>query len=146
MDHESRRERTYVSEAIARHVLARAAELDAAGGEVAVARLREAAREAGIAPAAVEAALAELQTTTPATRPPWWVRLCLFGVPDRRTALGFYWLFVAGICGSPLLTLAPGGDVGRLGAFGAIGFCTFALWSTSRAIRWLDEHGWDSLR
>ena len=46
----------------ARRLLARASELEAArGAELSVAELREAAREAGIAPAAFEQALAELR-------------------------------------------------------------------------------------
>jgi hypothetical protein len=49
-------------EEMARQLLARAGELEAAqGSEVSVAQLREAAREAGIAPAAFERALAELR-------------------------------------------------------------------------------------
>lgn len=49
-------------EEAARRLLARASELEAArGAELSVAELREAAREAGIAPSAFEQALAELR-------------------------------------------------------------------------------------
>ena len=89
--------------------------------------------------------------STPATpsveSAPWWVKKVLFGVPDRRTAMVFYWMFVAGLFAAPLLTLdmIPGFRISKLTALVMIGFCTFALWSTSRAVSWLDEHGWRSL-
>jgi hypothetical protein len=51
----------------ARRLLARASELEAArNSELSVAELREAAREAGIAPSAFEQALAELRDSDPA--------------------------------------------------------------------------------
>ncbi len=53
----------------ARRLLARASELEAArGAELSVAELREAAREAGIAPGAFDQALAELRSRDPAAR------------------------------------------------------------------------------
>jgi hypothetical protein len=73
----------------------------------------------------------------------------MFGVPDRRIARGYYWLFLAGFIAIPFLRLVTpvGGssDPGILPLL-AMGFCAFALWSTSRTIRWLDEHGWNTLR
>lgn len=52
----------------ARRLLARASELEAARvTDLSVAELREAAREAGIAPSAFEQALAELRARNPAT-------------------------------------------------------------------------------
>ena len=54
-------------EEAARRLLARASELEAArGAELSVAELRDAAREAGIAPSAFEQALAELRARGPA--------------------------------------------------------------------------------
>ena len=54
-------------EEAARRLLTRASELEAArGAELSVAELREAAREAGIAPGAFEQALAELRARDPA--------------------------------------------------------------------------------
>ena len=158
---------------VARHLLARAAELDAAQiTGLSIPQLREIASEAEIAPAAFESALSEARglmarqayaggaVPTALTRPgaapdsarsavPRWVRLCLFGVPDRRAATGFYWLFVAVLCASPLLArswLAGRGVLSIVASFSLLAFSVFAIWSTSRAIRWLDEHGWDSLR
>lgn len=56
-----------LSEEAARRLLARASELEAAGDtELSVAELREAAREAGIASAAFEQALAERRSRDPA--------------------------------------------------------------------------------
>ena len=70
------REAERLPEDAARRLLARASELEAArGAELSVAELREAAREAGIAPAAFEQALAELRdeeravAAAPAARP-----------------------------------------------------------------------------
>jgi len=122
----------------AARVLERAARLDASHrGDVSVAQLREAALESGITPEAFDAAVAK--------RAPWWVRGCMFGVPDRRAAMGFYWLFVAGLCAVPLLVLknASAGGLARTAGIGA--FLVFAAWSTSRTVRWLDAHGWNTL-
>ena len=128
----------------ARRLLKRAAELDSAQrGNLSVDQLRQAAREAGIRPDAFDSALA----SSPATNAPWWVRHCLFGVPDRRAAMVYYWVFVAMLFVAPLLTLdmVPGLRISKLKALAILGFCMFALWSTSQAVRWLDEHGWDKL-
>ena len=138
---------------VADRVLARAAELDAAlVGALSVDRLREIATEAGISPEALASALHEHTTEASAPlkleepRVPGWVRLCLLGVPDRASALRYYWIFVVGLCASPLLL--------RLGATPVTSgiltlsfatFCFGALWSTSRAVRWLDRHGWQRL-
>ena len=139
----------------AHRLLARAAALDAArGSELPVERLRQAALAAGIAPASFDAALrleaaAREAEVHDETRPPWWVRGCLFGVPDRRTATGFYWLFVAALCASRILVRPweAGGPMEAVAtALGAAALPLFSLWSTSRAIRWLDRHGWDALR
>jgi hypothetical protein len=133
----------------ARRLLTRAAELDVArASDVSIAQLRDIAREAGIAPAAFESALGEPAFAAPSAGPrtavPLWVRVCMFGVPDRAAAKAYYWLFVAGLCASPLL--AWQGTIGaRPTALLAGAFLTFAAWSTSRAIRWLDENGWELL-
>ena len=138
-----------VHDALAKRLLARAAELDAARSSgLSPAQLREIAREAGIAPEAFDAALSEPALRDTGGRPrasvPLWVRLCMFGVPDRGAALGYYWLLVAGLCACPLLALQGIRNVPTVLFGGA--FLSFALWSTSRAIRWLDRHGWEQLR
>jgi hypothetical protein len=79
---------------------------------------------------------------------PWWVRVCMTGVPDRRAAMVYYWMFVGALCLSPAMAwgvIPPVVGDGRTSAFAGIAFFSFALWSTSRAVRWLDEHGWSSL-
>jgi hypothetical protein len=134
-------------------VLARAAELDAGpAGALSVDRLREIASEAGISSEALAAALHEnatvgsARTTVEEPPVPGWVRLCLFGVPDRAAALRYYWIFLAGMFASPLLTRFY--PTPMTGSVIAAGFATFffgALWSTSRAVRWLDRHGWGRL-
>ena len=71
-------------EEAARRLLARASELEAARvSELSVAELREAAREAGIAPSAFEQALAELRARNPSTavRP----------APTRLQRLARFW-------------------------------------------------------
>ncbi len=143
-----------LSDEEAHRLLARAAELDVGGASgLSVARLRQSAIDAGIAPAAFDAALRmeavnrHLESRRKGS-PPWWVRCCMFGVPDRRTATGIYWLFVAALCGSPFVVhpwAAAGPAAAAATALGAMSFPLFALWSTSRAIRWLDRHGWDTL-
>lgn len=75
---------------------------------------------------------------------PAWVRLCLFGIPDRRTAMTFYWLFVVIAAAFPALELLPPRITGGAAVAGSL-FSVFALWSTARAVRWLDRHGWDRL-
>ena len=138
-----------VSARIARDVLARAAALDAARAEgVSVAHLREAAVEAGIAPAAVDRALSEVRGRVDGGDPaPRWVRLALFGVADRRGALVFYWLFVVMSLAMPASLLFLGGPATRgqrlLGA-AVLGLWTvLSAWVTARAIKWADRHGWD---
>jgi hypothetical protein len=73
-------------EQAARRLLARASELEAArGAELSIAELREAAREAGIAPGAFEQALAELRerdSAAPAAAGP---------VPTRLRRLARFW-------------------------------------------------------
>jgi hypothetical protein len=140
-----------ISERAAERILARAAGLDAEQhGNVPVARLREAAAEAGIAPHAFDAALSEL-AGAPTARggAPWWVRVCLFGVVDRPVAMVFYWLFVAASILAPALLLVLPTRLGtahRLTLVASLaGFATFSLWSTARAVRWADRHGWDEL-
>ena len=127
---------------VAQRLLARAAQLDAGStGALSVAQLCEIATEAAIGPAAMESALREYAT---AKKPvPVWVRATLSGVPDRPTALRFYWIFVAGICASPLLTrLNVRPLTGGLLSLGVASFCLAALWGTSRAVAWFDRHGW----
>ena len=71
-----------LSEEAARRVLHRASELEAArGGEMSVADLRDAAREAGITPGAFEQALAEYRGTNPGAP----------GVATPRRGLARFW-------------------------------------------------------
>ena len=138
-----------VSADTADRVLMRAATLDAApSGGLSVTRLREVAAEAGISSEALETALEEESgVARGAAEPiPSWVRVCLFGVPDRAAALRFYWIFVAGMIASPLLLRLPAMPlIGESLAIGVATFCFGALWSTSRAVRWADRHGWQQL-
>jgi hypothetical protein len=137
-----------LSDHAAGRLLARAAAIDAAGMQQ-LSRLRESALEAGIGAPAFDAALGELRgdRAPPAGIAPRWVRGCMIGVPDRRAAMIYYWVFAAGTCLGPLLALLPSRQHG--GAVGLALFVTlwsaFALLSTWRAIRWLDRHGWDAL-
>ena len=141
----------------AERVLARAAELDAASTSgLSVAQLRSVALEAGIGPEAFEAALnavrGELGSVNSAVslptavggRVPTWVQLCLFGVPDRRSAMTFYWIFAGGLCAMPVLAISGAQEASTTIA-GAL-FLMFAAWSTSRAVRWVDEHGWNLMQ
>jgi hypothetical protein len=153
MSRDYNNEKSSLPTEVADRILARAAELDAApAGALSVARLREIAAEAGISSEALAAALHEnatvgsARTTVEEPSVPGWVRLCLFGVPDRVAALRYYWIFVAGLLGSPLLaTLYSTPITGGVIAAGFATFCAGALWSTSRAVRWLDRHGWQRL-
>jgi hypothetical protein len=135
---------------LAERVLGRAAELDAAQRDaVPVARLREAAEAAGIAPAAFDEALSDVTGHRPGApvRVPFWVRFCLFGVVDRRVALVYYWCFAVGLVLGPVLSfmLPVSGRIRLgLGAF-LLAWMTFGVWSTARAVRWMDRHGWDKL-
>jgi hypothetical protein len=71
-------------EEAARRLLARASELEAARViELSVGELREAAREAGIAPGAFEQALAELRAHDPAAT--------AWPAPTRRQRLARFW-------------------------------------------------------
>jgi hypothetical protein len=128
----------------AERLLARAAELDALAesGGVSISHLRRASAEAGIGTEAFDAALAEVPEA-PAAKVPLWVRVCMQGVPDRRAALAFYWFFLVGLCATPVAALT--GFWARPVAVVWALFLSFALWSTSAAIRWLDRHGWDLL-
>ena len=139
-----RNERT-LTPAVAQRLLARAAELDAGPtGALSVLQLSEIAAEAGISSVAMADALREHSSAK--QRVPVWVRACILGVPDRVTALRFYWIFVIGLCISPLamrLNVPP--IAGAVLALGFAAFCAGALWSTSRAVGWLDRHGWQHL-
>ena len=155
MTADERIESTTLSDAAVRRVLARAAELDAArAGQLTVRELRDAATEAGLSAEALSAALDELRadqvrgTGTTREAPPWWVRLPMTGVPDRRAAKIFYWIQVALLLAWPLLLIAgesaPAGL--RLGTvIGGAAFLAAGILNTSAAIRWLDRHGWDRL-
>ncbi len=136
----------------AREALVRATALDAAQSDaVAVSRLREAAVEAGIRVEALDRAVAEiLERSANRERAPRWVRRGLFGVTDRAAAMIFYWLFVVmSLAGPTYLLLAPGrATFGQrlVAAVGIAVFTGYSVWSTARAVRWADRHGWDKLR
>ena len=83
-------------EEAARRLLTRASELEAArGAELSVAELREAAREAGIAPGAFEQALAELRAHNPAA--------VATPAPSRLRRLARLWPFAVIL--APLLAI-----------------------------------------
>jgi len=118
-----------------------------------VAELRRAALEAGIGAPAFDAALREgvVPTLATAPTPPWVVRLTMIGVPNRVAAWGVYGFFLL-----VLLASAAGAVADTLGRSSPIqlerslalvvaSFSIFALWSTAKAIRWTDRHGWDRL-
>jgi len=135
----------------AREVLARATVLDAARHEsISLVRLRDAAQEAGIGVDALDRAVAEvIERSGDQERAPLWVRRKLFGVVDRAGAMVFYWLFVLMTLGVPVyLLVAPGRATlaQRLTAAIVMGIITtYMTWSTARAIRWADRHGWDKI-
>ena len=140
---------------LAEQLLARAATIDAqekAGG-VEVAERRRAALEAGIGAPAFDAALREglVPALVTAPTPPWIVRVTMIGVPNRVVAWGFYGFFLVALLASAAAAVAD-----KLGmpspiqlestlALVVASFSVFALWSTAKAIRWTDRHGWDRL-
>jgi hypothetical protein len=136
----------------AEQLLARAAAIDASRASgTSIPELRDAALQAGISAEAFDAALQVGAGDAGAARvqPPFLVRLTMTGVPDRRTAAVFYWIFVVAMIAAPLVALVfPGPRTPwRLaGGFALSAFAFFSLWSTSYAMTWLDEHGWDLLR
>jgi hypothetical protein len=136
-----------ISDAAAQRLIRRAAQLDRDG--VSLRDLRNAAIEAGIQADAFDAAVRESNAVDGAAPvspdAPWWVRACLVGVPDRPMAVVYYWLFLAGIIGFPTAAFLTD-RIDRPLAIALIGICTFALWSTGRAIAWLDRHGWHHIR
>lgn len=148
-----------LTEETARRVLARAAELDgSSAGSLSVEQLRQIASEVGINRQSLDAALRELRENpssvarsadgSPSASVPAWVRICMTGVPDRRIARGYYWLFLAGLIALPLWALLDstrGGATMPLPVAAGMAFFAFALWSTSRCIRWLDRNGWGLL-
>lgn len=157
MNHSRDPESLRLQDNAAQELLARAAEFDSASSaNTTVADLRHAALEAGISSAAFDAALKALSVTASGEAAaqassrsirksvPAWVRICLFGVPDRRVAMTCYWLFVAIVCALPVLAIT--GVHGPSRTIGIALFLLFALWSTSQAVKWADYHGWNSLR
>ena len=149
-----------MSEADVRRLLTRAAELDATqGAQTSRVRLKEAAIEAGIGEEAFDAAWRELHNqATALTVPgdaqstgaiaatsaigveaaPWWVRTCLWGVPDRKAAIGYYWIFTAVGLISAVVGIGSSSPI----AFMISGLSLFSIWTTSQAVRWLDKYGW----
>ena len=136
---------------VVKRLLVRAAALDSRmSGGLTLHEIRNVAAEAGIQASALEAALKELgedfslHDHEHRASVPWWVRLCMFSVPDRVAAMRFYWIFVAMILVSPLyLLLVP---TAAAPSVGLLLFGIFASWATSRAVQWLDRHGWELLR
>lgn len=140
-----------IDAADADRVLARAAVLDATEREqLSLARLYDVAAESGISAEAVATALEEQRSKSPGNdqgaKLPVSVRFCLTGVPDRASAMQYYWLFVGGLCASPLLLLTSHYTTQARWLAASSAVASFgALWSTSRAIRWLDRNGWRHL-
>jgi hypothetical protein len=103
--------------------------------------LRRVAVDAGIEPATVDAAFQRAMRVKH-TKPPIWLRVGMFGVPDRAAAMGYYWIFVIG-----LIAVVPAVKLHWLpqsaGIFAAC-WMVFSLWSTNACIRWLDQYGWDA--
>lgn len=130
-----------VEHRVAHDILLRAVKLDAASeAPYQVAHLREAAKEAGISAQAFEQALRDGGRDD---RPvaPFWVRLCLSGVPTRGAAMAFYYGFLAGIplaLGLAIVGLLPPMSMVTVGVALA-----FAGWSTGEAVRWQDRVGWN---
>lgn len=125
---------------VAHDVLLRAAKLDAASeAPYQVEHLRAAASEAGISAEAFEQALRD---GGPSDRPvaPFWVRMCLSGVPTRNAAMAFYYGFLGSI--PVAIGLAIAGFLTPV-SMAAIGVAlAFAGWSTGEAVRWQDRVGW----
>jgi hypothetical protein len=155
MSHPENSDSTSLPVSVVERVLSRAAQLDATYRDgTLVSQTRAAAVEAGIAAQAFDAALREVTArdalAAGRSAVPLWVRACLFGVVDRRAAMAFYWLFVAvTLLLAPAVAAALPARLGtgvRMGMPLLIsGFGLFSLWSTSRAIRWADRHGWENL-
>lgn len=145
-----------VPTADAERLLARAAALDVQhrAGTVDVAALRQAALAAGIDEAAFEAASREVAASASdpaAPAPPWIVRVTLLGVLNRQAAWGFYVFFMLALFATVVAAvsarvLAPqrAAPYAPTLLFLAV-WAVFALWSTAKAIRWADAHGWDRL-
>ena len=118
-----------------------------------VAELRRAAMEAGRGAPAFDAALREGVGPTRATTPPppWIVRATMIGVPNRAVAWGVYGFFLLVLLASAAGAVAdkPGMSspiqLERSLALVVASLSVFALWSTAKAIRWTDRHGWDRL-
>jgi hypothetical protein len=141
---DDREEGSHLSLDDAQRLLNRAAELER-GASVSLQHVREVAAETGIQSGALNAALREWQedrrTTGDSTRPPWWVRVTLLGVPDRPAALVYYWLFLAGIILLPLSTFFTT-RIPFVLALGLTAILVMAVYTTSAAIKWFDAHGW----
>jgi hypothetical protein len=154
MNDDIERENMILPDRTSARILARAAAIDSAtSGGPSIAQLKAAAAEAGISSTSFDAALVEFSAHELAEleRPtPWWVKLCMAGITDRRAAMILYWTFQVMVFVLPATALlllpgsVPAGTRLALSLLG-IGFATFAMWSTSRAVRWLDHHGWQRL-
>lgn len=131
---------------VVKRVIARAATTDAAHeGTLTISQIQEIALEVGISDAAVREAL-EQHALVSRARAPFWVRLGMSGVPDRVTAMRFYWFFIAVLCASPLVLLKMSTGPTGLRIFMALAAMGLvAAWNTSSAVRWLDRHGWHRL-
>ena len=65
---------------------------------------------------------------------PWWVRVTLWGLPNRISALAFVWLCVGFATACVVLGFRnPLISLGALSLLPALGYL--------RAVRWVDTHG-----
>lgn len=133
-------EQESVEHAVAHDILLRAVKLDAASeAPYRVEHLREAAKEAGISARAFEQALRDGGREDRLVAP-FWVRMCLSGVPTRGAAMAFYFGLLAGI--PVAIALAMVGVLPPV-SMAAVGIAlAFAGWSTGEAVRWQDRVGW----
>jgi hypothetical protein len=65
---------------------------------------------------------------------PWWVRVTLWGLPNRVSALSFVWLCVGFAMACVVLGFRnPLISLGAVSLLPALGYL--------RAVRWVDKHG-----
>jgi|YNPBryunderm2012_1023409.scaffolds.fasta_scaffold25261_2 hypothetical protein len=77
---------------------------------------------------------------------PYWVRMSLWGVPDRRAAIAMYWVCIAMAIVFPVYMAETRQHLPGWWLWGGcLGFMTFsylAAVNVGRAIRWRDRYNW----